>query len=174
MAVSIRTAEASDFDASFELFELVAGEGLWIGAEPPLPRDFMQKRFERELRNEAAVTFLAEAGGVVIGRLNVEDQWGCAELGMLVHPEHRGQGIGAALLEACLGWCRDRGCHKVDLDVFPHNGPAIALYRKFGFAVEGRLVRRFRRPAVSCGTACTWGSCWTRTAPGSPHSDAPA
>jgi ribosomal protein S18 acetylase RimI-like enzyme len=31
------------------------------------------------------------------------------------------------------------------LSVFPHNDAAIALYRKFGFVQEGRLVRHVRR-----------------------------
>ena len=38
-----------------------------------------------------------------------------------------------------------RAVHKVTLTVWPHNGRAIALYRKFGFEVEGRLVRHHRR-----------------------------
>jgi ribosomal protein S18 acetylase RimI-like enzyme len=172
--VSIRVAEASDFDALFELFELVAAEGRWIGAEAPLPRAWMQKRFERELRNEAAVTFLAEADGALVGRLNVEDHWGCAELGMLVHPDHRGRGVGIALMDACLGWCRDRGCHKVALDVFPHNEPAIALYRRFGFDVEGRRVRQYRRQNGELWDALLMGLVLDDAAPGSPHPEARA
>jgi ribosomal protein S18 acetylase RimI-like enzyme len=31
------------------------------------------------------------------------------------------------------------------LDVFPHNEAAIGLYRKFGFAEEGRREKQIRR-----------------------------
>ena len=174
MAVSVRAAEASDFDAWFEIFELVAAEGRWVGAEAPLPRSFMQKHFDRELRNEAAVTFLAEVDGALVGRIGIEDHRGCAELGMLVHAEHRGQGVGAVLMEACLDWCRDRGCHKVTLSVFPHNGAAIALYRRFGFQVEGRQARHFRRRNGELWDALLMGLVLDADAPGSPHLDAPA
>jgi putative acetyltransferase len=32
---------------------------------------------------------------------------------------------------------------KLELTVFPHNAPAIALYRKLGFREEGILGRRY-------------------------------
>lgn len=64
---------------------------------------------------------------------------------MMVRSDNRGRGVGSALLQACVEWAREHGAHKVTLSVFPHNEPAIALYRKFGFEVEGRLVRQWRR-----------------------------
>ena len=35
------------------------------------------------------------------------------------------------------------GITKVELEVFPHNEPAITLYRKLGFEEEGVLRRRY-------------------------------
>jgi RimJ/RimL family protein N-acetyltransferase len=32
---------------------------------------------------------------------------------------------------------------KLELTVFPHNAPAIALYKKLGFREEGLLRRRY-------------------------------
>lgn len=60
-------------------------------------------------------------------------------LGMGVAASHRGIGIGAALLDAALEAARVRGLTRVELVVRIDNGPAIALYRRFGFEVEGRL-----------------------------------
>ena len=40
---------------------------------------------------------------------------------------------------------RDRGLHKLCLEVFAHNTAAIGLYRKFGFVVEGRRSQQYRR-----------------------------
>jgi RimJ/RimL family protein N-acetyltransferase len=61
---------------------------------------------------------------------------------LLLHPNepHRGRGGGRALLEAALRHARRSRLHKVELEVFPDNGAAIALYTSVGFAVEG--VRR--------------------------------
>jgi ribosomal protein S18 acetylase RimI-like enzyme len=57
----------------------------------------------------------------------------------------RGRGVGSALLTAAIQWARERGLHKLSLDVFAHNASAIALYRKFGFVEEGRRVKHYRR-----------------------------
>jgi RimJ/RimL family protein N-acetyltransferase len=37
------------------------------------------------------------------------------------------------------------GLHKLCLEVFAQNAAAIALYRKCGFAEEGRRARQYRR-----------------------------
>jgi RimJ/RimL family protein N-acetyltransferase len=49
------------------------------------------------------------------------------------------------LLQACIEWARSVQAHKVALSVWPHNDAAIGLYKKFGFEVEGRLVKHYRR-----------------------------
>jgi RimJ/RimL family protein N-acetyltransferase len=64
---------------------------------------------------------------------------------MLVAADRRGRGVGSALVAAAIDWARAHDLHKLALGVFPHNEPAIALYRKFGFVEEGRLVRHIRR-----------------------------
>ena len=64
---------------------------------------------------------------------------------MLVAKPWRRRGVGSALLAAAIEKAGDDGLHKLSLDVFTHNQGAIALYRKFGFVEEGRLVRHVRR-----------------------------
>ena len=87
--------------------------------------------------------FVAERDGLLVGELYVGRQMGVADLGMLVRDGHRRTGVGSALVDACVEWCRASRVHKVTLHVFPHNEAAIALYRKCGFTEEGRL-----RPAL--------------------------
>jgi len=47
---------------------------------------------------------------------------------------HRGQGVGQALLKAAEEYARNRGCCKLTLEVLSGNGPALASYKRFGFA----------------------------------------
>jgi ribosomal protein S18 acetylase RimI-like enzyme len=54
--------------------------------------------------------------------------------GMATAPAARGRGIGAALLQACLDHARERGGGRVWCNA---RTPAIALYERAGFAVEG-------------------------------------
>ena len=68
-----------------------------------------------------------------------------AEIGMAVAAPWRGRGVGTALMQACVDWARERGIHKLALQVWPHNGAAIRLYTRFGFEREGVLRAHYRR-----------------------------
>jgi len=48
-------------------------------------------------------------------------------------------------VQAAIEWARAEGLHKLCLEVFAHNQAGLALYKKFGFAVEGRRVKQIRR-----------------------------
>ena len=66
-------------------------------------------------------------------------------LTMVVHPGFQRQGIGAALMEDLIGWASaNPAVGKIELLVRASNEGAIALYRKFGFVEEGRLVKRLK------------------------------
>jgi ribosomal protein S18 acetylase RimI-like enzyme len=49
----------------------------------------------------------------------------------------RGRGLGTALLEALLEWAGRGGYRRLHLEVRAGNAPALALYRRFGFAQTG-------------------------------------
>ena len=55
----------------------------------------------------------------------------------------RRRGIGVALMSEAMKWAQGAGVVKLELTVFPHNEPAIALYRKLGFREEGLIRRRY-------------------------------
>ena len=59
-------------------------------------------------------------------------------LGMAVVAGFRGQGIGAALMRATIERARMIGLTRIELSVREDNRSAAALYRKFGFEVEGK------------------------------------
>ena len=91
--------------------------------------------------------YVAEVEGRVIGsvslyRPEIARRTHSAGIGMGVHPGYWGRGIGSALMEAVLeladNWLNLK---RVELDVNVDNPAGIALYRKFGFEVEG--TRRF-------------------------------
>jgi len=48
------------------------------------------------------------------------------------------QGVGTRLFEQIEEWAKKRKIHRLDLTVMVHNETALALYRKIGFAIEGR------------------------------------
>ncbi len=66
------------------------------------------------------------------------------EIGIGVLETHQGRGIGRALMAALEDWARAAGIHRLQLPVVASNEPAIALYRKSGFALEGTLRESVR------------------------------
>ena len=138
----IRPAQAGDARAMAELFASVAEERDGIATEPPVDIDERAVMFARS----AGGSMVAVADGEIIGMLHVEvSRHGFGELGMLVDRSWRGRGAGLALVAAAIEWARDQGLHKLCLEVFAHNAAGIGLYRKCGFAEEGRRVQQYRR-----------------------------
>jgi L-phenylalanine/L-methionine N-acetyltransferase len=61
-------------------------------------------------------------------------------LGISVAPEAQGQGVGTALMAAMCDYAdRWMGVLRLELTVYTDNTRALALYRKFGFQLEGTL-----------------------------------
>lgn len=53
---------------------------------------------------------------------------------MFVAPEHRGSGVGNAILNAIKAWAHANGLVEMRLEVYPDNAPAVRAYRKSGFS----------------------------------------
>ncbi|MBF2083015.1 GNAT family N-acetyltransferase [Thermoleptolyngbya sp. C42_A2020_037] len=51
---------------------------------------------------------------------------------LFVRPEHRGQGIGKALLSTLAKLALERGCGRLEWNVLDWNEPAIAFYERMG------------------------------------------
>jgi ribosomal-protein-alanine N-acetyltransferase len=85
--------------------------------------------------------------GEPIGYFLAREILGTAEvLNLAVVPEHRGRGLGGALLDAGLTAIRTRGGSEVFLEVRASNTVAQALYAARGFQTEGRRRGYYRRP----------------------------
>lgn len=89
--------------------------------------------------------FTAYAGADPIGALWV---FVSAERGdafiydIAVDEEHRGRGLGRALLEAAEQWSRERGLSSVSLHVFGANEVARRLYESSGYEVTDLSMRK--------------------------------
>lgn len=63
------------------------------------------------------------------------------EFGVCVLKEFWGYGIGKNLLKESVHWADSNGIKKITLNVLETNEKAIALYKKYGFEVEGILKK---------------------------------
>lgn len=168
---TIRPATVVDFPGWFALYDAVASEGRWIGGEPPSDREARRTGFMHFVESADAVTLLCESGARLIGVLGIEIRSGIADLGLMVDADWRGQGIGSLLMAEGVAWATEQGAHKIVLEVWPHNAAAIALYTKFGFVKEARLVRQYRRRNGELWDAIGMGLVLDTTSPGSPYGE---
>lgn len=79
--------------------------------------------------------WVAEADGRVVGSIAI---FGRSEAEaqlrwFITHPDHRGRGLGRALLTEAIGFCKDCGFKKVYLWTLAHLGAARYLYESSGF-----------------------------------------
>jgi RimJ/RimL family protein N-acetyltransferase len=106
---------------------------------PPLEQ---MRAFVKANVDGDAVQFVALDGDRVVGWADIFRAWQPAlahtgNLGIGVLPEFRGQGIGRALLLACLEKALERGITRVELEARVDNQNGIRLYEKAGFVREG-------------------------------------
>jgi RimJ/RimL family protein N-acetyltransferase len=141
----VRPATPWDAPSFYRMLAAVMGEGRHLRSDrPPLSVRGYRKAFRRAWTDRDA-NLVAVAESRVIGHLNISREENpvtrhVASLGMAVEGAWRGRGVGSALLEEAIRWAHAFGVEKLALTVYPDNGPARALYRKFGFREEGRMT----------------------------------
>ena len=152
MSFEIREAEPGDAAELVALARAVTSEPEdWLLTSSEWRSTAAERRYLRAVRRSPhAAVFVAEAPAGLVGRLSVARDVHpasrhVADLGLMVAASHRRQGIGRALLERTVDWARANSVGKLELHVFAHNAPAIALYESFGFVQEGYRRRHYRR-----------------------------
>ncbi|MFV0520504.1 MAG: tRNA (adenosine(37)-N6)-threonylcarbamoyltransferase complex dimerization subunit type 1 TsaB [Lachnospirales bacterium] len=97
-----------------------------------------KKMFEEELNNKFARYFVGVIDDVVVGYIG---SWYVLNEGQItniaVKKDYRGQGFGKKLVQKVIDYYNDLECIGVTLEVRQSNDNAIALYKSFGFEIEG-------------------------------------
>jgi len=142
MEITIRTADPSDAEAMLKCYTapLAARNTLQI------PYRSLESVREQLTKSGAGDHLLvAEIEGEVVGVIGLHTSSRPrvnhkAEVGTMVHDDWQGKGVGAALMRAVIELA-DKWLNltRIELSVFTDNESAIALYRKFGFEIEGTL-----------------------------------
>jgi ribosomal protein S18 acetylase RimI-like enzyme len=100
----------------------------------------LTKRYPIGQPEDAAGAFVAELDGQVIGYGElVFEQWnGRGNVRHLyVSGEHRGEGVGSALLDELARAAQDRGASRLWIETQNTNYPAVQFYRHIGFVMAG-------------------------------------
>ena len=140
--VILRAARATDSDVE-RLRAFLAGMVRLNGGcpETAIPgtaelRDWLENTDRRWL--------VAERDGRIVGQCRVGPEWpagpesGALALGIELHPDVQGFGLGRHLILAAHRWAAGR-CARIELAVLPHNARALHLYRKLGYVDLGPI-----------------------------------
>lgn len=89
--------------------------------------------------------FVAEEAGELIGFAGIigqtlEREQHSAQIFIGVLEKSRGKGVASALFKEIFRWAREKNIQRLGLTVMTNNLPAIQLYRKRGFKIEGERV----------------------------------
>jgi len=144
--LTIREATETDADAVWEMLRQVFEEGDSFPSEADTPReDALARWFGPHAR--ACVACL---DGRPVGTYSLKPNRPgrgshVANCGYVVLRAHRGEGIGAALVEDSLERARQQGYRAVQFNlVVSTNEAAVHLYQKLGFEIVARLPDAFR------------------------------
>lgn len=140
--ISVRAREPRDIEA---LHEVMSCPGVVHGTMQ-LPLRSLEGRREQYNQSRPDMhSLVAEVDGRVVGQLGLFLESAArrrhvGSVGMAVHDDFQGQGIGSAMMAAALeladNWLN---LHRIELEVYTDNPAAIRLYEKFGFVIEGTL-----------------------------------
>ncbi|WP_217143638.1 GNAT family N-acetyltransferase [Streptomyces sp. AC627_RSS907] len=129
----IRAAGPEDLDAVLSFWK-VAAEGTSISDD----RDGV----ERLVARDPGALVLAERGGELAGTVIAGfDGWRCHLYRLAVHPDHRRQGIGSALLRAAEERFVRLGGRRGDAMVLVRNERAQHAWRAAGYAPQDQWQR---------------------------------
>lgn len=146
-AVTIREAMPPDAPALVDVIMIINEETEFLGTSEDRP--MWAERPERGLRDMrergTGVYFIAVDGEEIVGFLGAFPGSFARTRGIIyvahvgVREAHRGRGIGRRLLDAIEAWARALKARRLELRVDVANPRALALYRRQGFATEGRV-----------------------------------
>ena len=107
-----------------------------------MPLDKVMRLIEESIGSDDNLFLLAKAGTEVVGTLTFSrhrktERRHCGEFGMSVHPDYRRNGIGTRLISELESWAKKKGLLKIELEAWSNNVPAICMYNKLEYLVEG-------------------------------------
>lgn len=151
----LRTPEVSDAEGLIQLMKVLDSETRFLAREPEefqLTLEQEQKFIEELLKNERRMFLVAEVEGELVGTcsvgvvMNQRRFLHRAAMGIAIKKAFWHVGIGRRLMQEAVNWCKDNGIEQLELDVVTGNERAIAMYKDFGFEIQGT-----RRNALKYG-----------------------
>lgn len=101
----------------------------------------------KELSNERAAYVVVKLGNKVVGFGGMRILFDEADItNIAVHPDCRGHSFGDIIIENLIITAKELGATSMTLEVRVSNTPAINLYKKHNFTIEGTRKNYYENP----------------------------
>ena len=144
--MKIRDAAADDLPAIVEIFNQNVQSRLSVATTEPFAVEDRRTWFEEHDPSRRPIWVIEEER--IIGWLSLSDFYDArpayhatAEVGVYVHQDHQGKGLGRRLVEEAIGRAPGLGLKTLTAGIFAHNERSVALFRGFGFETWAHFPR---------------------------------
>ncbi len=138
--VTLRLLEVSDRDQLLDMFSTMSDKALEWGMPP-----YAKETIDRWMSNiEKLIPLIAIFNEKIVGYASVfrhthPREKGVSDMGIYLHQDFHGVGLGTAMTETVLSIAKEQGLHRISLHVAEDNIAAVKLYKKLGFIIEGTM-----------------------------------
>ena len=140
---SVRKLKPKDIPRYLALTKINDRESDFLGSSPEDPR-ISPMQLMNSISTGRMVIFVIELNGQLVGQLGMywrrsrnKKLGHCMNLGLAVMKDYWGYGMGTSLMQACEDWAKMNQIVRLELEVVCQNEPAVALYKKCGYDIEG-------------------------------------
>jgi len=136
--VLIKELRIEDKEKLIEMYESLSDEAVRWGM-PPYTRETIERRFSN-LQNLIGIVAFHEdkvIGDAHLYKFPYPRRKGTSDIAIYLHQDFHNVGLGTAMLAKLIELAKKEGLHRISLTVIADNKPAIHLYEKFGFKIEG-------------------------------------
>jgi RimJ/RimL family protein N-acetyltransferase len=137
---TLRSPIADDKERLFVMFSTMSESALKWGM-PPYTRERIERWFAapQDMIGIAALDGDRAVGWCSIYKQPHPRRKGIGDLGIYLHQDFQGVGLGTAMTKQVLALAKEQGMHRIGLEVVADNKAAIVLYKKAGFRTDGKL-----------------------------------
>ncbi len=146
MAITIRRVEPGDYEALRYIYTFP--RVIWGTLQLPFPSVEMWRKRLAEPPEGLFNLVACVEDNEVVGHLGLHTfpdrprRRHAGQIGMAVRDDWQGKGVGTALMQAAIDLAENwLNLNRLELEVYIDNEPAIRLYKRFGFTIEGTLAR---------------------------------
>jgi len=145
MDIEIRHAEPDDIEAIHQIYI----QPMVVWGTLQLPYSSVESQRQRLSKpDDGSYTLVACVDGEIVGHLklrtfpNSPRRKHIGSIGMSVHDQWQGKGVGTALMETVVGFADQwLNLSRLELSLYVDNEPGMRLYKKAGFEIEGKMRR---------------------------------